>query len=143
MVAHPAPSVGLLAGEGGGGVALAPLVADQVVASTDAWLAPLSPEGAATVLHRDPSRAPEVAELQRLGADRLAELGLVDEVVADGHPATLEAHRDALGRALRAARAAPAEGREQRRERRFREALGTARGEPGRWGGDQQSRRRG
>jgi acetyl-CoA carboxylase carboxyl transferase subunit beta len=77
------PTVCALLGEGGGGTALALLVADRVLCAEHAWLAPLPPEGAAEVLHRDPERAGEVAEAQGAGSAALVRHGIADRIIPE------------------------------------------------------------
>ncbi len=43
----------------------------------------IGPEGAAVILHRDASRAPEVADQLKLTSDDLHDLGIVDRVVSE------------------------------------------------------------
>jgi acetyl-CoA carboxylase carboxyl transferase subunit beta len=85
----PAPTVCLLLGQGGGGTALALLLADRVLCAEHAWLAPLPPEGASEVLHRTTARAGEVAHAQGIGSDALLRDGIVDQVVPE-HPDAAE-----------------------------------------------------
>jgi len=87
MVSLSVPRVSVLMGQGCGGAALALWPADRVIAAEDAWLSPLPPEGAAAIVHRDPARAPELAEHQRIGAAELVRSGIVDVVVGAGHGA--------------------------------------------------------
>ena len=68
----------------------------------------IGPEGAAAILHRDPSRAPEVAEQLRLTSTDLLELDIVDAVVPDDTAATVKAIVTALDEGLRVAQPAPA-----------------------------------
>jgi len=81
MVTLPSPSLCVLLGEGCGGGALALLPADRVVATPDAWLSPLPPEGASAILYRTPGRAAELARLQRVGCADLCRDGIVDRVI--------------------------------------------------------------
>ena len=83
LVLLKAPTLCLMIGEGTGGGALALLPADRVIAAEHSWLSPLPPEGAAAILHRDPARAPEVAEAQRVSSRELLESGIVDRVVSE------------------------------------------------------------
>lgn len=76
-----APTVGVVTGEGGSGGALALGATDRLLIQDDAFLSVISPEGAATILHRDASRADEVAAHLRLRAHDLAGLGIVDGVL--------------------------------------------------------------
>ncbi len=78
------PTVSVLLGQGAGGAALALLPADAVVAAEDAWLAPLPPEGASTIMHRTVDHAAEMARELRITAGDLYRLGAVDVVVARG-----------------------------------------------------------
>lgn len=79
----PAPTLCVLLGQGGGGTALALVPADRVLCAANAWLAPLPPEGASEVLFHTPTRAPEVAELQGIGAAALLRNGVADRVVPE------------------------------------------------------------
>jgi acetyl-CoA carboxylase beta subunit/acetyl-CoA carboxylase alpha subunit len=81
MVTLPSPSLCVLLGEGCGGGALALLPADRVVATPDAWLSPLPPEGASAILYRTPDRAAELARRQRIGCANLYDDGIVDRVI--------------------------------------------------------------
>lgn len=75
------PTLAVLLGGGGGGGALALLPADRVIAAHDAWVTPLPAEGAALIRHRDPDRAPDMADTQSIRAADLAEVGAVDRIV--------------------------------------------------------------
>lgn len=77
------PVLAVLLGQGSGGGALALLPADRVLAAGNAWLAPLPPEGASAIVHRDGSHAPDLARTQGIGAHDLAAVGLVDTVVPE------------------------------------------------------------
>ncbi|MER6303836.1 carboxyl transferase domain-containing protein [Kitasatospora sp. NPDC001539] len=83
LLALRTPVLAVLLGQGSGGGALALLPADRVLAAGHAWLAPLPPEGASAIVHRDGDHAAELARAQGIGARRLAEVGLVDEVVPE------------------------------------------------------------
>ncbi|MCA1981766.1 acetyl-CoA carboxylase carboxyltransferase subunit alpha/beta [Nocardioides nematodiphilus] len=83
LVTVKAPTLCLMLGEGNGGGALAFLPADRVVAAQHAWLSPLPPEGASAIVYGDGSHAAEMAAKQRVLASELAELGVVDRIVAE------------------------------------------------------------
>lgn len=83
LVTCGAPTLSLMLGEGNGGAALALLPADRVVAAQHGWLAPLPPEGASAIVHRDTDHAPAMAESQQVLAIGLAERGVVDLVVPE------------------------------------------------------------
>lgn len=79
----PQPVVSVLLGAGTGGAAVALAAADRVLCAEHGWLAPMPLEGAAAVLLRDPSRAPQVAADQRITAADLLAAGVVDQVVPE------------------------------------------------------------
>ncbi|MFH8384416.1 carboxyl transferase domain-containing protein [Kitasatospora sp. NPDC018058] len=83
LLALRTPVLAVLLGQGSGGGALALLPADRVLAAGHAWLAPLPPEGASAIVHRDGEHAAELARAQGIGAHQLAEVGLVDQVVPE------------------------------------------------------------
>ncbi|GAA1408085.1 carboxyl transferase domain-containing protein [Kitasatospora putterlickiae] len=83
LLALRTPVLAVLLGQGSGGGALALLPADHVLAATNAWLAPLPPEGASAIVHRDGTHAPDLARSQGIGAHDLAAVGLVDQVVPE------------------------------------------------------------
>ncbi|MFI8455051.1 carboxyl transferase domain-containing protein [Kitasatospora sp. NPDC085464] len=83
LLALRTPVLAVLLGQGSGGGALALLPADRVLAAGHAWLAPLPPEGASAIVHRDGEHAAELARAQGIGAHHLAEVGLVDEVIPE------------------------------------------------------------
>ncbi|MEV8324319.1 carboxyl transferase domain-containing protein [Kitasatospora sp. NPDC056731] len=105
LLALRTPVLAVLLGQGSGGGALALLPADRVLAAGHAWLAPLPPEGASAIVHRDGGHAAELARSQGIGAGHLAEVGLVDEVVEERPDAAdePEAFCARLGRAVGAA----------------------------------------
>ncbi|WP_285616675.1 carboxyl transferase domain-containing protein [Kineosporia sp. NBRC 101677] len=78
-----APTVCLVLGQGAGGMALALLPADRVVAAQHGWISPLPPEGAAQILYRAPERAAELAQAQGVRARDLLRDGIVDTVVRE------------------------------------------------------------
>ncbi|MFG2818148.1 carboxyl transferase domain-containing protein [Kitasatospora sp. NPDC048365] len=83
LTALRTPVLAVLLGQGSGGGALALLPADRVLAAEHAWLAPLPPEGASAIVHRDGAHAPELARAQGIRAHDLAAAGLVDRIVAE------------------------------------------------------------
>jgi acyl-CoA carboxylase subunit beta len=85
LVALRAPTLAVLLGQGSGGGALALAAADRVLAAQHAWLSPLSPEGASSILHRNTDHAPDLARRQRIDAASLQEQGIVDLIVPE-HP---------------------------------------------------------
>lgn len=83
----PSPIVSVCVGEGGSGGALALAYADRLLITEHAVFSVIAPEGAAAILERDASRAPEVAERLALTSGDVHALGIVDEVVPEGQEA--------------------------------------------------------
>jgi len=83
LITLPAPTLCLLLGQGAGGIALALLPADRVIAAQHAWLSPLPPEGASAIRYRTPDRAPEIAAAQRVRSADLSRDGVVDRIVRE------------------------------------------------------------
>ncbi|MCX2726041.1 acetyl-CoA carboxylase carboxyl transferase subunit alpha [Thermomicrobium sp. 4228-Ro] len=91
MSVLPVPTVALIIGEGGSGGAIALAVADRVLMLENAIYSVISPEGAAAILYRDASRAPEVAESLKITARDLLRLEVIDGIVPEPEGG---AHRD-------------------------------------------------
>lgn len=77
------PVLSVVIGEGGSGGALAFAVADEVWMLEHAVYSVLSPEGFASILWRDGSKAKEAAALMRLTAEDLYRMGIVEYVVRE------------------------------------------------------------
>lgn len=77
------PVVTVVIGEGGSGGALALAVANRVLMLENAVYSILSPEGFASILWKDAGRSGEAAELMRMTAADLLELGVADEVIPE------------------------------------------------------------
>lgn len=78
------PIVSVLVGEGGSGGALALALSDCVAMQEHAVYSVLSPEGFASILWKDRSRAPEAAAVMRMNAYEIFEMGIVDAVLEEG-----------------------------------------------------------
>ncbi len=95
------PIVSAVIGEGGSGGALALAVADRVLMLEGAIYSVIAPEGAATILYRDATRAPELSSKLKLTAIELKRLHIVDEVIPEPADATdPDALADALADAI-------------------------------------------
>jgi acetyl-CoA carboxylase carboxyl transferase subunit alpha len=70
-------------GEGGSGGALAIAVGDVVNMLEHAVYSVISPEGCASILWRDPARAPEAAMAMKITAPDLKRFEIVDEVIPE------------------------------------------------------------
>ena len=77
------PIIAIVIGEGSSGGALAIGVGDKVLMLENAVYSILSPEGYASILWKDSSRAEEAAEKMKLTAKDLLELGIIDEVLKE------------------------------------------------------------
>ena len=77
------PIISTVIGEGGSGGALAIGVCDHLLMLQNSTYAVISPEGCASILWKSAEHAPKAAEAMGLTAERLNELGLVDNVVSE------------------------------------------------------------
>ena len=77
------PVISVVIGEGGSGGALAIGVANRVLMLEHAIYSVISPEGCATILWKDGTKAPEAAELLKLTAQDGLRLGIIDDVIKE------------------------------------------------------------
>ena len=84
MSALQVPVVCIVLGEGGTGGALALAVGNRVAMQEHAVYSVLSPEGFASILWKDRSRAAEAAAVMKMSAAEACELGLIEEVLPEG-----------------------------------------------------------
>ncbi len=77
------PIIAIVIGEGSSGGALAIGMGDRVLMLENAVYSILSPEGYASILWKDSSRAEEAAEKMKLTAKDLLDLGVIDEVLKE------------------------------------------------------------
>ena len=77
------PSISIVIGEGGSGGALALAVTDRVWMLENSVYAILSPEGFASILWKDANRAKEAADVMKLTANDLLELGIIEKVIKE------------------------------------------------------------
>jgi acetyl-CoA carboxylase carboxyl transferase subunit alpha len=77
------PIIATVVGEGGSGGALAIGVCDNLNMLQYSTYAVISPEGCASILWRTAEKAPEAAEAMGITAERLRDLGIVDEVIKE------------------------------------------------------------
>ena len=130
MASLRVPVVATVLGEGGSGGALALAAANRVLMLEHATYAVITPEGCASILWKDGSRAPEAARAMRMTAAEVFTAGVADEVVAEpvggAHRDPAEALRrvdEALGRHLETLAAWDGDRLREDRYQRFR-ALG-------------------
>lgn len=83
LLSVESPVISIITGEGGSGGALALACGDVVAIQEHAVFSVIAPEGAAEILHRDTSRAAEVADQLRPTAAALVALGLADLIIPE------------------------------------------------------------
>lgn len=77
------PIISIVIGEGSSGGALAIGVGDKILMLENSIYSVLSPEGYASILWKDSTRAKEAAEVMKLTAKDLLELRIIDEVLKE------------------------------------------------------------
>jgi acetyl-CoA carboxylase carboxyl transferase subunit alpha len=83
MARLPVPIIVTVTGEGGSGGALAIAVGDKVNILENAFYSVISPEGCASIVWRDSSKAETAAAAMKITPIDLKELGIIDEIVAE------------------------------------------------------------
>lgn len=97
MAGLKVPVISIVIGEGGSGGALALGVANHIHMLENSTYSVISPEGAASILWKDPSLAKQAAEAMKITAPDLKEMNIIDEII----PEVLGgAHRDANKQSL-------------------------------------------
>src|SRR3974390_2683236 len=77
------PNVAVILGEGGSGGAIAIATANRVLMLEHAIYSVISPEGAASILWRDTSKAQDAATNMKITADDLTRFGVIDAIVPE------------------------------------------------------------
>ncbi|MCX8029189.1 MAG: acetyl-CoA carboxylase carboxyltransferase subunit alpha [Brevinematales bacterium] len=77
------PLIGVVISEGGSGGALAIGVVDRIFMLEYAIYSVISPEGCASILWKDASKAPEAAKALKLTAKWCKEFGIVDKIIKE------------------------------------------------------------
>jgi acetyl-CoA carboxylase carboxyl transferase subunit alpha len=85
------PNIAVILGEGGSGGAIALAAANRVLMLEHAVYSVISPEGAASILWRDTSKAQEAATNMKITADDLMRFAVIDEIIREPKGG---AHRD-------------------------------------------------
>lgn len=81
MMGLKTPVISVIVGEGGSGGALALGVCDTAIMLENSVYSVISPEGCATILWKDSTKAAEAADVLKLTADDLHEFGVVEKVI--------------------------------------------------------------
>ena len=77
------PFVSVIAGEGGSGGAIAIATADSVMMLEHSIYSVISPEGCASILWRDGTRAQDAAKAMKITAQDLKSLGVIDKIIEE------------------------------------------------------------
>jgi acetyl-CoA carboxylase carboxyl transferase subunit alpha len=85
------PNVAVILGEGGSGGAIALATANRVLMLEHAIYSVISPEGAASILWRDSTKAQDAATNMKITAQDMARFGVIDTIVTEPNGG---AHRD-------------------------------------------------
>lgn len=95
MARLPVPIIVTVTGEGGSGGALAIAVGDKVNILENSFYSVISPEGCASIIWRDATKAETAAAAMKITAKDLKELGIVDEIVPEPEGGAHTAHEAA------------------------------------------------
>lgn len=127
MATFGVPIVCIVIGEGGSGGALALGVGNRVLMLENAIYSVISPNGAASILWKDASKADQAAEAMKITARDLKAFGIVEEIIPEpkggAHrdpAASAEAIKDALWRHLQELSAMTPEQLVEDRYQKFR-----------------------
>ena len=83
MVRLPVPIIVTITGEGGSGGALAIAVGDKINILENSFYSVISPEGCASIIWRDATKAETAAAAMKITAKDLKDLGIVDEIIPE------------------------------------------------------------
>lgn len=83
MMTLKTPVLTIVVGEGGSGGALALAVADEVWMMENSVYSAISPEGCASILWKDSSKAPQAAEALKLTAQDLFDLLVIERIIRE------------------------------------------------------------
>ena len=83
MMSLKVPIISVVIGEGGSGGALALGVSDRILMLENSIYSILSPEGFSSILWKDEKRAAEAAEVMKLTASDLKEIGVIDDIISE------------------------------------------------------------
>ena len=83
MIQLAVPVIAVVMGEGGSGGALAIGIGDELAMFSNALYSVISPRGFASLLWKDPSREREAADVIRITAEDLQELGVCDAIITE------------------------------------------------------------
>ncbi len=79
----PVPIIIVIIGEGASGGALGIGVGDRILMMENTWYSVITPEGCASILYHDASKAELAAEAMKIAANDLIEMQLVDRIIEE------------------------------------------------------------
>lgn len=122
------PVISIIIGEGGSGGAIAIAVANRVYMLEHSIYSVISPEGAASILWHDSTRAKDAASNMRITAQDLFDLKIIDGIIPEplggahrGKEAVIDAAGDIITASLRAMKNVDGETLKQERRQKFLE----------------------
>lgn len=120
------PIITVVIGEGGSGGAIAIAVANRVYMLEHAIYSVISPEGAASILWRDSTRAKDAATNMRITAQDLQDLKIIDSVIPEplggahrGKNAIIDATGEVIAAALKSMEGVDGETLKQERRQKY------------------------
>ena len=126
MISIRTPILVVVTGEGGSGGAVGIGVGDVILMLSNAIYSVISPEGCASILWRDGTKAPEAAEALKVTAASLLELKVIDEIIPEplggahrDYDATMAAVKKALLKHLKRLHGVSAKKLLSRRQAKF------------------------
>lgn len=87
------PSIAVILGEAGSGGALALAVSNQVWMLENSIYSILSPEGFASILYKDASKAKDIVDIMKITSYDLKDLGVIDRILIE-HESVLQTAKD-------------------------------------------------
>ncbi|MCH4541015.1 MULTISPECIES: acetyl-CoA carboxylase carboxyltransferase subunit alpha [Brucella/Ochrobactrum group] len=122
------PVISIIIGEGGSGGAIAIAVANRVYMLEHSIYSVISPEGAASILWHDSTRAKDAASNMRITAQDLFDLKIIDGIIPEplggahrGKEAVIDAAGDIITASLRSMKDIDGETLKQERRQKFLE----------------------
>lgn len=91
MAALKVPIISIVIGEGASGGALGIGLCDRFLMMENTWYSVISPEGCASILYRDPSKADVAAESLKVAPQDLVDIKICDKIIEEPNGG---AHRD-------------------------------------------------
>lgn len=127
MASLRVPVICVVIGEGGSGGALALGVGNRVLMLENAIYSAISPNGAASILWKDASKADQAAEAMKITADDLLEMEVIEEIVPEpkggahkDYEQTAQSIKEAVVRHLEELKSKSADELREERYQKFR-----------------------